>query len=182
LNPVITTFTGKRVNPLDLRDEDICIEDIAHALAMCNRFAGHTKIPISVAQHSCFVAELCEGDYERQALLHDASEAYLGDVTKWLKHSPSMAGYREAEERAQVVIYTHFGCDTKTHESVWAADKFMVRLEAHHGFGPDFQFNHPDYLPVTKEERTQLAHWEPWHWERSENEFLYLARLFQIAK
>src|SRR5580765_2644929 len=87
MKPLILTFSGKHVNPLNLRPEDIDIVDIAHALACCNRFAGHCRRPINVAQHSVYVSRLCDDTgFERQALLHDASEAYLGDITKWLKH------------------------------------------------------------------------------------------------
>ena len=186
--PSIWTFTGKRVNPLDLREEDVCIEDIAHALALCNRFAGHTVRPISVAQHSVFVAEQTVSNAlenrkipsERQALLHDASEAYLGDVTKWLKGSPAMAGYREAEERAQTAIYRKFGLPIVMQPDVKDADKFMVRFEARMGFGPDFSFDHPDYPPITKDEMATVGGWAFWSWEEAEAEFLVYARLLGI--
>lgn len=189
MEAVITTFTGKRVNPLNLREEDICVEDIAHALSLCNRFAGHTKFPISVAQHSIFVSELCididnENDnvtgYGKQALLHDASEAYLGDMTKWLKHTPAMEAFREAEDRMQRVIYKRFGCDPFMYEEVVQADKFMVRWEAHHGYGPDFEFPHPAYTPLSKAELTRLPTWEPWGWKHAEHEFLYMVKILGI--
>lgn len=86
----ILTFTGRRVWPLDPRPEDICIEDIAHALALTCRFTGHCREFYSVAQHSvlvsCYVADQ-GGDASLQlaALLHDASEAYLPDVARPIK-------------------------------------------------------------------------------------------------
>src|SRR4051812_2148358 len=101
--PLILTYTGKHVNPFDLKPDDICIEDIAHALALCNRFAGHTKRPMSVAQHSVYVSRLCP-NYRLAGLLHDASEAYLGDVTKWVKSTHEFEAYREAEDRIQYQI------------------------------------------------------------------------------
>lgn len=177
---MITTFTRRVVDPLNLQEKDICIEDIAHALALCNRFAGHTRMPISVAQHCCFVAEICEGDYEIQALLHDASEAYLGDVTKWVKHAPLMSGYREAEERAQRAIYRRFGCQEEMHPCVERADKLMVRVEAYYGYGTDHSFSRDDYPPLSKEEKGKFSHWVPWNWMDAEREFLYLARFFGI--
>ena len=48
----IQTFTGKRMYPLDPKPEDICIEDIAHALSNICRFTGHTKKFYSVGEHS----------------------------------------------------------------------------------------------------------------------------------
>lgn len=172
MTPVIRTYTGRMVNPLDLRPEDICIEDIAHALALCNRFAGHTKFPINVAQHSLFVAHLCPDHYQ-QALLHDASEAYLGDVTKWLKRTPTMAGYREAEDRAQRVICSVFGIPHELPHEVEEADRLMVHYEGKMGFGEDFLIDHPHYPPLTEDDIKRIGHWTPLSWESSEAYFLY---------
>ena len=127
----ITTFTGREVDPLDIRFDDIDIRDIAHALALCNRFAGHTRWPISVAQHSVGVSFLSGSNREHQlqGLLHDAAEAYLGDVTKWLKDSPEMAAYRAAEDAALSTIMYKFGLPSELHSIVNAADRMMVRFE-----------------------------------------------------
>lgn len=79
--PVITTFTGRTVNPLALEVSDIDVRDIAHALACQNRFAGHTQLPVNTALHSYYVSMMCPSNPLR-GLLHDGAEAYLGDVTK----------------------------------------------------------------------------------------------------
>ena len=168
---VIRTFTGREVDPLNLRQEDINIEDIAHALALCNRFAGHTAHPISVAQHSVYVSRLAEEE-PFQGLLHDASEAYLGDVTKWLKRMPAMAGYREAEERAQNTIYQAFGCSIHTHPSVENADRIMVRYEGRLGLGPAFAIRQPGYPPLTDEEIAAIGAWGFISWKKAEQMFL----------
>lgn len=170
---VIQTFTGREVNPLDLRAEDIHIYDIAHALALVNRFAGHTKFPISVAQHCVYASRLCEGTgAELQALLHDASEAYLSDVTKWLKATPEFAGYREAEDRAQALIFQVFGCATELHPAVETADRLLVRFEGVQGFGVDFRIDHPDYPALTFREIMSVGRWIPWTWKNAEQAFL----------
>lgn len=62
------------------------ISEIAHALAQINRFTGHCKRPYSVAEHSVLVASIAAGegasiDAQLAALLHDAHEAYTGDVS-----------------------------------------------------------------------------------------------------
>jgi len=126
----ITTFTGREVDPLDIRFDDIDIRDIAHALALCNRFAGHTRWPISVAQHSVGVSFLSGSNREHQlqGLLHDAAEAYLGDVTKWLKDSPEMAAYRAAEDAALSTIMYKFGLPSELHSIVNAADRMAIFL------------------------------------------------------
>lgn len=179
MNPIIYTSTGKQVNPLDLKPEDICIEDIAHALACCNRFAGHTRKPVSVAQHSVYVSRLCPG-HDLQALLHDASEAYLGDVTKWLKQTPAMKGYREAEERAQRTIYEKFGCCWTEAPAIEEADRIMVRVEGGRTI-PGFLIDHPRYPPLTRAELDRVGKWTPWNWKTAEEVFLAHFRMLTCA-
>lgn len=168
--PWIITYTGKRVNPLDLREEDIDIRDIAHHLATINRWCGALHKPISVAQHSVHVSWLCKGTgYELEGLLHDASEAYLGEVTKWLKGSDSMTGYRVAENRAMLVISRRFdiGCCSVAVEE---ADKLMVGIEA--SFGIEGWTAMPGYEIPTQEEIKRAKFDRPWTWQRAENQFL----------
>lgn len=107
----ITTVTGKHFYPLQPRPEDIDIEDIAHALSLICRANGHFRHFYSVAQHSIACAEeaVARG-YSLEVilgcLLHDASEAYLCDVTRPVKrHIPA---YLQAEEHLQDVIWQHF--------------------------------------------------------------------------
>src|SRR4051812_30250690 len=74
------TFTGRQFWPVDPRADEIAIEDIARALAMTCRFGGHVRFHYSVAQHSFLVSLVCSPEHALWGLLHDASEAYLGDV------------------------------------------------------------------------------------------------------
>ena len=87
----IATSSGRLV-PLDAQAAgQIDIEDIAWSLARICRFNGHIKRDIalySVAQHSCLVSDLLAKTSERLAvlgLLHDAHEAYLGDIVTPVK-------------------------------------------------------------------------------------------------
>lgn len=64
-----------------LKPGDIVVEDIASSLSRLVRFTGRTTSPWSVAAHSLFVAELCQADARPWALLHDAHEMFLGDIT-----------------------------------------------------------------------------------------------------
>lgn len=176
MDPIIRTYTGKEVNPLDLHVEDICIEDIAHSLSLINRFNGHTIFPISVAQHSVFVSRLCEEQGEGlEGLLHDAAEAYLGDVTKWLKQTPEMKAFRDAEDSAQTEIANRFGISEKMSELVDWADRVMVRWEGLQGFGPKFRIGggvHPNYPKLTAAEIKAIGLWIPWSWKIAEQQFL----------
>src|SRR5271156_4912831 len=78
----IQTFTGKKFYPFNPKPQDIDIRDIAHALSNICRFTGHTKRFYSVAEHSRNVAKLVPAHMKLQALLHDASEAYLCDIAR----------------------------------------------------------------------------------------------------
>ncbi len=103
------TRSGKQFWPLDPREEDVDVEDIAYALAACARFAGHTRWMYSVCAHSMMVAEHCAPEKRLIGLLHDASEAYLGDLVSPFKHDPSMHEYRMAEKRLQACILRALG-------------------------------------------------------------------------
>ena len=107
----ITTVSGIHFYPLDPNPDDIDINDIAHALSLICRANGHFKYFYSVAQHciACANEAIARG-YSLEvilgSLLHDASEAYLCDVTRPVKkHIPQ---YLRAEEKLQDVIWERF--------------------------------------------------------------------------
>jgi hypothetical protein len=58
INRSIMTHSGKTIDFLDPDPEQICIEDIARGLALCNRYNGHTKLPYSVAEHCVRMSEV----------------------------------------------------------------------------------------------------------------------------
>lgn len=104
----ITTFSKIHFTPLAPKQEDIRIEDIAHALSLMTRANGHFREFYSVAQHSLDCAEVAqaEGRSAREilaCLLHDASEAYLSDITRPVKSS--LPEYRRIESVLQDAIY-----------------------------------------------------------------------------
>ena len=128
----IRTFTGKLVYPMDLKVGDICIEDIAHGLSRICRFAGHCAGFMSVAEHSVAVARIVmttDPGHALEALMHDASEAYLGDMPRPIKHLPEMAPYREAEERAERSIAEKYGLVFPWPQSVKDADRQRLFIE-----------------------------------------------------
>jgi uncharacterized protein len=124
------TFTGRIVNPTRLNPDDICDEDIAHALSQICRFAGHTKKFYSVAQHSVYVSMYSKTPDALWGLLHDASEAYLVDVPTPVKSSYEMAGYRILEARAMRAIMWHYGLPEVEPASVKYADRLSLVSEA----------------------------------------------------
>ena len=171
----ITTYTGKELDLFHLKKSDICIEDIAHALALCNRFAGHTKKPISVAQHSVYTSRLCINsriEIQLQALLHDGAEAYIGDVTKWIKQTPPFEMFRSIEHDIEKLIFNVFGCPHGMRQEVELADRIMVCFEGKKGFGNSFKIDHPDYPELTIDELARIGKWGFWTWRQAEESFL----------
>lgn len=92
------TYEGIQFWSMDPRVEDISINDIAHSLSLLCRFNGHTKVFYSVAQHSVLVHHIfgkliknAESETNSKAflcaLLHDATEAYVGDLIRPIKRS-----------------------------------------------------------------------------------------------
>lgn len=104
------TASGRQFWPLDPRAEDIDIADIASGLAHQGRYNGHTRHFYSVAQHCALLADHFvarnELAYAKWALLHDAAEAYVGDIIRPLK--PYLPGFVEIERRIELAIAERF--------------------------------------------------------------------------
>ncbi len=107
----ITTYSKIHFTPLEPKLEDIVIADIAHPLSLMTRANGHFPQFYSVGQHSiqCAKEAMARG-YSKKlvlaCLLHDASEAYLSDITRPVKKN--LPGYRAVERTLQDAIYQKF--------------------------------------------------------------------------
>ena len=103
----IQTRSGRQFDFLNPTREQVFLPDIVLALAQINRFTGHTRFPYSVALHSVFLARALfrdTGDRELayQGLMHDAAEAYVGDVAQPLKSL--LPDYQRVEKRVEKLI------------------------------------------------------------------------------
>jgi|AGTN01.2.fsa_nt_gi hypothetical protein len=103
----IITYTGVYMDPFQMTPEQVRILDIAHSLSLISRANGHIAHFFSVAQHciNCAREAECRGLSRRvqlACLLHDASECYLSDVIRPVKHR--LPGYAEAEDKVTAVI------------------------------------------------------------------------------
>lgn len=121
------TISGRAYWPLSPQIADVSITDIAHALSMICRFGGHTSRFYSVAEHSVLVSRCVPPEHALQALLHDATEAYVGDVVRPLKQN--LTGYDEIEDRNWAVIAQQFGVPYVMHPSVKDADNAVLLAE-----------------------------------------------------
>ena len=109
----LRTFTGKVIDPTNVTAKDIDIVDIAAALSKQCRFGGHSNSFYSVAEHSLLVMRLLDKEYFKcsnmvllEALLHDASEAYICDIPTPFKNL--LPEYKKLEEKITIAISTKF--------------------------------------------------------------------------
>lgn len=127
MSPTILTHGGNVFNLLHPEQCIFAIEDIAHALSNLCRFTGHTREFYSVAQHSVHVSHLAPKEHALAGLLHDAAEAYLGDVASPLK--ALLPAYKEIEVKVEQMLLSSFGLDIHLPPSVKQADMLMLVTE-----------------------------------------------------
>lgn len=120
-------YSGRQSWPMDPRPWDINITDIVHALSNLCRFNGQCRQFYSVAEHSVLCSHLVPAEYALEALLHDATEAYCGDMVNPLKLC--LPEFRHVERRLDRAIRTRFGLPAEMSEAVYLADGQMVHRE-----------------------------------------------------
>lgn len=129
---LLAMHDGRKFDFNNLKPEDFRIEDIAHALANICRFGGHSPQFYSVAQHCVIMAGLAaELGYDkrtqRTALMHDASEAYLGDVVRHIK--VTIPFYKNMEHKMMFALAERFDFDYPLPEIIEAMDHDMLETE-----------------------------------------------------
>ncbi|MGN6107391.1 MAG: YfbR-like 5'-deoxynucleotidase [Kofleriaceae bacterium] len=135
------TYSGEQIWPLDPRADEVHLDDICVGLARECRYGNHCRDFYSVAEHSVIVSLNVERIAlnswwspakarlaARQALLHDASEAYIGDIPSPLKSQRAMRGYRRVESRWEDAVNQRFGVrpTRQTTELVHEVDRRVV--------------------------------------------------------
>lgn len=118
---------GRQLYPLDLRPEDVDIEEIAHSLAHQCRFQGHAKEFYSVGEHSVRLSLQLPEELALCGLLHDSMESYCGDMIRPLKRS--LPEYQAIEDRIWLAIAERFGLSVELPPEIKVADNRMLQTE-----------------------------------------------------
>lgn len=130
----MNVFSGHRIDPLHIKEDDIYLEDIAHALSLLCRGNGHIKYFYSVAQHSLNCAkEAQRRGYSKHVVLsclfHDASETYMSDLITPIKKQ--MKEYQVIEDKLLETIFQAFHIQLKDEEkNIWKEmDHLLLEAE-----------------------------------------------------
>jgi hypothetical protein len=121
------TSQGRYFDLLQPESHNFPVREIAHALSNLCRFTGHTRRFYSVAQHSVLVSYMVPKKHALQALFHDASEAYLGDVSSPLK--ALIPDYRMIERRVEHAIAECYGFQNPPPACIKRADLQALHIE-----------------------------------------------------
>lgn len=144
--PWLHTHAGLAFDLVEPRVEQVSLRDVAHALSNLCRFTGHASRFYSVAEHSVHVSRRVAADVGRLglprravwcALMHDAHEAYLGDVASPIKAAMSAMGgtsWTSFERGVERCVRERFDCaferDSSIASAVLEADLRMLATEA----------------------------------------------------
>ncbi len=170
---LLHTYTGKKFCPQSPKLEDICLEDIARSLSMTCRFNGHVQTYYSVAEH-CVRLSLMDNESSPQwRLMHDAAEAYLGDMVSPVKSL--LRSFHTLERTLLMEIAKRFKLDIKDYNyAVMAADMKMLATEARDIVGID---PIKDWKMKTEPLSKIIKPWSP---EDAECKFLRRAKILGI--
>lgn len=172
----IQTYQGHALDYENPQADQIDILDIAHALSQVCRFSGQARFFYSVAQHSVLVAENCSRGYAFAGLMHDATEAYLGDIPGPAKFL--CPDYEKLEQKIYAVIAERFNLAAYIPNAVKDVDVRMLQTER------QFVFKHEMKWPSLDKKGIEpfpilIKEWRPDH---AEAEFLEAFEKLRKAK
>lgn len=180
LNNTIKVSAGHYVDLANPDPSTIEVKSIAAALSKVCRFGGHCPQFYSVAEHCIHATALaCSEGYTGDALiavfLHDAAEAYIGDMVKPLK--VTMPQYRETEQRIEAAIQAAFGVDfSKWMDVIKRFDRAMLKAEKVTMWPEDTE-KWAGFSEI-EDRVVKFQFWEP---SQAEMQFLAMARTLQLV-
>lgn len=126
VGPRIMLQSGAWFDFLDPESSKFGIEDIAAGLSNTCRYAGQCSAFYSVAEHSLLVSEVAH-EHAYAALMHDAAEAFIGDITRPLKQL--LPDFKRIEARVERAIFSRFDVPNPMPKAVKAADLRVLAAE-----------------------------------------------------
>ena len=171
----IQTYSGGMFHILDPQQDEILITDIGHSLAMQCRFTGHVRRFYSVAEHSVLGSRLVSEKDALWFLLHDASEAYIADINRPLKHFTGIGPeYIPVEASIMRAICQKFRLPAEEPPSVKKVDNAMLFAEKEQLLAPmEWDAKWGDIKPAD----VRVRCWSP---EVAEVEFLH--RFYELTE
>ena len=153
------TYTGLKFNPLKPDQKKIRIEDIAHQLSLTCRFGGSVGRMLSVAQHSVLVSMYLEReghgmDTALWGLLHDAAEAYVGDLVVGVKSL--FPDFKIMEDNILQAIISKYGLP-------WPMPKIVHEWDTIIGCNEAFSFirgGSPKFYGIDPVQKVYMSYWE----------------------
>ena len=163
---MLKTFTGRVFDYNNITKDSIDISDVMRALPSINRFLGHSMRPYSVAEHTIRGYNLCckLGYTPLQKLhwlIHDFTEAYMGDCPTPLKQLlPEFSVY---EEKVEMAILEHLGLEQLTEEEynlMKRIDSTMLVIEMRDLTLHDYKdyIDENVYLDMLDDEYSKIGH------------------------
>jgi hypothetical protein len=166
----LQTYSGKRVSVLDPQTEEIDIEDVAEAVSKLCRYNGHCKEFYSVAQHCVLGAQFALSQYKdvelaKEFLLHDATEAYVGDMIRPVKiHNPT---FNRIEDGMWEAVSKRFNLPREHSADCHNIDNIMLVWEKR-----DLLPNSEEWPGLPDITLYDFPKMECWDWENAKDMYL----------
>lgn len=173
------TAHGRIFFSCDPRADEVHIDDIATHLSRICRFGGATKRFLSVAEHCWICSHIVPEEVALEALLHDASEAYIGDVIRPMKYLPVYGDiYLKVERGIETAVAARFGLKYPWNIDVRKADEVVVGAEIEQNIASKVE----NHLSEKYEWRSEQKNIQLYYWKSELAEAHFRHRFHTLAK